>query len=588
MTQKNSKVSINWRIFRKKYVIALSITILMSLVSYFGIIRQYENWWLDLSLRLKGHASPEDFPIVVVGIDDRTLIEWGYPEPVQVSITPRKELAGLIRSLTVDKNLDLNIRPAVVAADIFFDTHAEGTEALQSVVDEISRSPEAPRLVLGRLAIIKNNRIVELAPTLIEPTDRISLGLINIGAERFDRVVRWFQPKALFDDEEIPSFGLLVANHYREAESQPLVDPGEDNFANLQIQFLGPSSSFPYVSAADAEKAALEGRLADKIVLIGRTDSGTGDYHPTPIMPVTGNEENLRNWQRAPNDEMYGVEIQANVVATLLSESLVPEPGFFNEFLIEVLCFCPFLSLLFALSIPALKRNETQIQLGIIFVYFIVLALISPTWKYLTNPLPSVIGVFIDSIYSTRKEKRRIVGTLTDILGRKTIEHILKESHSNKSSFLEMILFIYIPAGNAVISQRRKQNLSRYVIGQGGGVVGRGDVLVAYLPLNDINSVIREIFNLTKGVKGPILLYRKKVFRNPDLFIPVLDERVAGEISEMTMNHKAFIDTRLLNDLDRQYIVGSESFSIDTPSDGVISFCSISIARERKGRKKDE
>ncbi|MBN2223382.1 MAG: CHASE2 domain-containing protein [Deltaproteobacteria bacterium] len=123
----------------------------MSLVNHFGIIRHYENWWLDLSLRLKNHPLPQEFTVVVIGIDDVTMAEWGYSEPVVVPVTPRREMGDLLETITIDA--DTALRPAVVGVDLFFNIDSDGTKSLQTAVDEIARSPGVPPLVLGRLAV---------------------------------------------------------------------------------------------------------------------------------------------------------------------------------------------------------------------------------------------------------------------------------------------------------------------------------------------------------------------------------------------------------------------------------------------------
>lgn len=108
-----------------------------------------------------------------------------------------------------------------------------------------------------------------------------------------------------------------------------------DERVRALVPYRGMQGSFPYVSAADvihgrADPALLEGR----IVLVGTTAPGLLDLRSTPVQSA-----------------YPGVEIHANLISGILSQTLKERPAYIRgaEFVLVL-----FLGLLMALGLPAL------------------------------------------------------------------------------------------------------------------------------------------------------------------------------------------------------------------------------------------
>ena len=551
------QITFDWRFFFKGYLISVVITLLVAFLSFFGILRQYENWWLDLSLRLKSHAQPGDFPIVIVGIDDRTMLTWGYDKPILQPVTPREELGELLEAITITHQDDPGLMPAIIAVDIFFDMDAPGTNELQESLDAIHAGPHSVPVILGQLIVIENNAVAGIAPSYVSTPDPGHMGYLAIGAERFDRVIRWFQPRALFQGDRLDSFGYLIAESYNEVTGAPIDLEGND-FTNLQIQYLGPSSSYPFISATDAEEALRNGELAGKIVLIGRTDSATSDHHSTPRMPVVDGE-NYKAWPKALNNEMYGVEIRANIVATLLAERYIPEPRPFNELLSELFIFCPLLAMLFSTS---MKKYEFEMQILILVGYFVVSAIVSPSWKYLTNPIPAIVGLIFDLQYGKWKDHRKTTQILKTIIGNEYFEKTMQdEQYRPEQSMYDAVFVSLIPHHDETI-ERERRKLAQSVVKRTGGMHTQHDSVMAHIESGELEGVLTELSGTIAQMKGLVLVTSGRIFRYRDVQILVSNDHIATRVQDSEFEGNILIDEQLLAYIGNDFAVGPERITV--------------------------
>ncbi len=209
-----------------------------------------------------------------------------------------------------------------------------------------------------------------------------SLGLVNIRNDA-DGVYRRYSP--FFESSSgrrIPTFGFAVLNRYldipplltAENRSQDFFYanrfiPRYDN-ASLLINFYGPSRTFRHIKFADViDDASLttteeaetgeeintfddpdfgylyDGTFRDKIVLVGSTIPEDHDLFPVSIARGKQVGDNL----------MYGVEIHANVIESVLRRSFVVREAAAVDMLAVVL-----LTLVTFLVTSALKEFKTK------------------------------------------------------------------------------------------------------------------------------------------------------------------------------------------------------------------------------------
>lgn len=272
------------------------------------------KWWKYLA------PSPE---IVVVGIDDRSFARFKAHQPV-----PRDYLATLVRGAQRS-----GARVIGLAADL---GAAGGAAEDQALADAINRAQAAGvPVVLSYVASPgRDNPGVYSRPPLA--IDGPPAGFVDDAGDP-GGVVRAFRavlPAA--DGGRLPSFALavLTAGPAAGASLAPgpdgsvattalfwrlrLVSPRPPEPAPLvvsdvpqRINYIGPSRSFVTISSAAVALAAEQraelprNPLRGKIVLIGPTFAENGDRF------------------RTPKGEMAGVEIEANIVHTLLTRSWV-------------------------------------------------------------------------------------------------------------------------------------------------------------------------------------------------------------------------------------------------------------------------
>ncbi len=80
----------------------------------------------------------------------------------------------------------------------------------------------------------------------------------------------------------------------------------------ISVPYIGPSGSFPYISATDVMRGEIDPELLDgAIILVGSSAAGLLDLRSTPVQGI-----------------YPGVEIHANVLTGILDESIMQKPGY--------------------------------------------------------------------------------------------------------------------------------------------------------------------------------------------------------------------------------------------------------------------
>jgi adenylate cyclase len=250
-----------------------------------------ESIMTDLRVLVRGVKAPPDV-VTIVAIDD-TLVKDGGSYPVA-----RADLARIIDAiaklqpkviavdlLLIDRGIDdgdlalaksLAGRPSVIAAAAVF------AQASQSIASEddgpFARLPRAERFLLPL------NRFA----------DNAQIGIANVTTDRTG-TPRSIPMLFRTGDRVEMSFPLRVAA--LGADKEATIEPnrvviGDRSIATdvdhaLPLTYYGPRQSIRTVSAA----SVLAGEIApdairQRIVVIGATVTGAGDFFPTPFDPV--------------------------------------------------------------------------------------------------------------------------------------------------------------------------------------------------------------------------------------------------------------------------------------------------------------
>jgi adenylate cyclase len=273
----------------------------------------------DRFARLAFHQQgfPQDCPVVLVSIDERSLTELKLPYTLW-----RPQMAEVVSRLC-------KAEAKVIALDVLFGlrpetfaSHGREYAPLQRSLEDAERKLageifDGPIVVAAHLD--REARLEDSCPPLMGAAgDR--LGWVNLDQDR-DGAVRHFdlfEPVRRKPGEPstwMPSMALrvstLASGHVVEPE-QPLWQgrpiPQEEGL--VRIHYRGPSGQIPRISFVDVLAGRDLDRVQGKIVLLGLTDPRFGDHHRSPFS-VHG------------ESDMAGVEIQAYAAWTLLSGDFV-------------------------------------------------------------------------------------------------------------------------------------------------------------------------------------------------------------------------------------------------------------------------
>ncbi len=297
MNNKNNKVSY------KKYILVPAVAIVITALAMLGAFRRLDRWAQDKLLQKPQLVSDQ---IVVIGMDEKALTtlgaynNWGRGVMTQVL----EQLAS-----------DPESMPAVVAIDTLYsgETNKEDDEKLAAaaaklphiVVGDVATFGNTKNLdEQGSLQIVKNS-IVEFE----EPYEGLKAvttqGHINAMYD-VDGIMRHAMLYIEPDDRKIYSMAFEVSKAYLESKGEEITEPVTDSngFFYLPYSVL-PGGFYDSVSIVDVMNGDVpKDYYAGKIVFIGPYAVGLQDAYYTSI-------------SRA--EQMYGVEIQANVVEAMIN-----------------------------------------------------------------------------------------------------------------------------------------------------------------------------------------------------------------------------------------------------------------------------
>lgn len=235
---------------------------------------------------------------------------------------------------------------------------------------------------------------------LFIPKDKVFLGFTNLSTQS-DGVVRF----AKVSSNDQSSFTLQLARAFAPDSQSELLDKP------FRIAFQGPASTFPVFSVINVLRGQLSSDyFNNKIVLIGSTALDLQDYHPTPFGILSG------------------VEIQANIVHTIL------EQDFYTENRTLVLALIALSSFVAAL-LPFLKQEAWFLFLGPVglFVILNIAGFLAFDNGYVLHLLYPNLGILITSASaigyqyaSTAKERRFIEQSFSRYLAPQVINELIK------------------------------------------------------------------------------------------------------------------------------------------------------------------
>ena len=398
-----------------------------------GYFSGYQGKALDLYFWAQGRArAPE---IVLVAIDDAAFHRLNERQPL-----PRDYLALVIRGLRKSGarliGLDVDLRRPTMPAD---------DRDLVAAIRDISGNPAVPVIVARTLtAVPASGGEVRFRPRqLYDAALEANSGFAEVPKDEdgFFRRVPLAVP--LPDDQFFPSLSLaLLASlggqdaatlarrlggpepielslpEWDEArgkliEGSPLRFFRDDDW---KINFIGPAGSFPtigsdavYQVGVSDQEIARDNPLRDRIVLVGATFEESRDAYPTP------------------HGLMYGMEIHANILHTLLTRSQI-QPVAWGTSLILQFILCLILSALFAVLRP--NRALLISLAGAALVTFGLSAGAVAPGIYWFDFLTPILAIRLSGSLHDAMERRRIRESFHQYIGREVAERVYDDDRS--------------------------------------------------------------------------------------------------------------------------------------------------------------
>lgn len=301
---------------RQNLLIALAAALAVTLIIGTGVLRRVDKWAQDRLFQQPGVTSPD---IILIGIDEKALAELG-----PYHTWSRAVMASALEQLAADPAQ----MPAVVAIDTLYagETDPEADARLARAAAQLPNVVTAAMAEFGTAyqAAAQGGLNVDSYAVLRYDAPYSSLesvtaqGHINAMYDT-DGIMRhsilyvdvpgeWMGGQA----ERVYSMAYETARLYLSGQGRGLSQPPTDKRGHFFIPFTGkPGSYSDGYSLADLIAGRMDpGAYAGKIVLIGPYAAALQDAYFTPI---------------SRSEQMYGVEIHANVIQSLLEENFKRE-----------------------------------------------------------------------------------------------------------------------------------------------------------------------------------------------------------------------------------------------------------------------
>lgn len=280
------------RLITAWWFIAVLISGTVVLITLDRTTERFDNLIYDLLLRVD-HASTTD-SILLITIDDESLGQVGrWP-------WPRSTHAQLVDALAKAK-------PRAIAYDVLFPEPTSAAEDAQ-LGDSIARA-QSVFVPLSFVTPGQNGAPVQaLLP--IAPVSQAARGIghVNLDVDADGRVR---STVLAYNDGEHTWDHLMALVRRRVNASTEAGLSSAERQSRLLIPFSGVAGHWPSIPAAAVLRGEVPAEvLRDRLIIVGATAQTLGDYH---LVPTGG--------------LMAGAEIQAHLLAGLLSGRMISVPG---------------------------------------------------------------------------------------------------------------------------------------------------------------------------------------------------------------------------------------------------------------------
>ena len=371
---------------RKQFLYALIASAVVTALIGAGILRRVDRWAQDWMFQKPGATSTD---IVILGIDEEALEELG---PYQT--WDRNVMASALEALAADPDK----KPAVTAIDVLYagrtseqadSRFAAAAKKLGNVITaSMAEFGEQVIWEDGHAKLINTSAVVSYMQPYEELRACTEQGHINAMSDT-DGVMRhgvlYVEPGELAQegDSRVYSMSYLAARKYMQQGDTSAEEPEDSTGADIAadadqlfyIPYTGrPGDFFDGVSIAQVIRGEVPADYwAGRIVLIGPYAAALQDAYFTPI---------------EKGEQMYGVEIQANIIQSFLENNVKKEiPETPQIAALFVLCAAALALFLHQPVLPA------SLSAGFLSALYLVSTVNLYKAGFVTHPLWGAVGV---------------------------------------------------------------------------------------------------------------------------------------------------------------------------------------------------
>lgn len=277
------------------------IAILAFGICYFQILYSVDKIFAD---KLYQTVTPTDRRIKIIAIDERTMQEYG-----DMKTWNREIPAKLVEVLNKDKET----APAVIAFDIMYiseaDSESDNTFAQVcaeggNVVTAVNAVTKDKLTLQADGSLLLDEMYVDMVEYPYEALKEVTeYGFANTTQDK-DGYIRYALWDVDYDGEQIQSFAVKIYEKYCEEAGIQMQKPELISKNVFGFTFSGKSGAYEVISLCDVLDGKIDTRLfADSIVMVGAYAPGMQDSYNVAVQKGA---------------QMYGVEIQANILEALL------------------------------------------------------------------------------------------------------------------------------------------------------------------------------------------------------------------------------------------------------------------------------
>ena len=256
-----------------------------------------------------------------------------------------------------------------------------------------------------------------------------SIGHINSVPDARDGSVRWAPLVLRYQGLFFPAADVQAVRLYQNDPAFALHTSGygisglqlgerfiaTDEMGRALINFRGGARSFPTYSVADLLAGRIDAALLrGKIVLVGATAQGLGDYRTTPVGAV-----------------FPGVEIRANTMQNLIDGNFIQRPGWMFVFDVVLMLV---LGGLLVLLLPRLGVRLSALVTFLLAAAYLLLAVVEfhsqLIWINVVYPALLILLLYVSSTlvhyFTAEREKRQIKGAFQHYVPVAVVDQILR------------------------------------------------------------------------------------------------------------------------------------------------------------------